>query len=117
MNTVTLHDGQQVDSSSEAWRQECEARYVLAKPHFERVEFFALIEVKRGAAAVEALKRCCMDVEPAYVLDLPNKAQRNDYLAKVEERFGHNASNGLRRRILDLHEQRRALAPQQQQSA
>lgn len=29
---VTLHDGRQVDSWSEAWRHECEAQHILAMP-------------------------------------------------------------------------------------
>ena len=33
MGTVTLIDGTQVDSTSEAWRHECEARAVLAMPN------------------------------------------------------------------------------------
>lgn len=30
--TVTLHDGTQVASDSEAWRHECEARAIIAMP-------------------------------------------------------------------------------------
>lgn len=32
MPTVTLIDGRQVDSASEAWRHECEARYLAELP-------------------------------------------------------------------------------------
>jgi hypothetical protein len=32
MGTATLHDGTLVDSNSEAWRHECEARAILNMP-------------------------------------------------------------------------------------
>lgn len=56
MTLVTLHDGRQVDSWSEAWRAECEARHVLAMPniHARRV-YLADVAKKRGEVAGKAL--------------------------------------------------------------
>lgn len=116
-NLVTLACGRQVQSDSEAWRAECEARYVLAMSLEKRAEFLALVEQRRGVDATKALKLRCFDLEPSFVLSLPNKAQRNDYMAKVERRFGHNASDALRIKVLALHEQRQALAAPILQSA
>lgn len=56
---VTLFDGTVVDSASEAWRAECEARRVLALPsRAHRLDYLARVEKRRGAdsrAALEAL--------------------------------------------------------------
>jgi hypothetical protein len=59
----TLNDERTVCSSCPAWRLECEARDVLAKPTLEaRREYLAGVEEKRGKAAVEELK-AAMKVE------------------------------------------------------
>lgn len=39
MATVTLHDGRQVDSYSEDWRHECEARTILTWPLAKRRDY------------------------------------------------------------------------------
>ena len=53
---VTLHDGRQVDSWSEAWRAECEARYVLAMPNiYARRIYLADISKRRGEVAGKQL--------------------------------------------------------------
>lgn len=49
MRPVTLHDGTVVDSSSEEWRHECEARYILNMPTIhQRRSTLEAIEKKRG---------------------------------------------------------------------
>ena len=53
-----LHDGTEVSSYSEAWRHECEARWILALPSLEqRRDWLASLEKRRGVAAVDQLKR------------------------------------------------------------
>ncbi|CAB4199645.1 hypothetical protein UFOVP1356_1 [uncultured Caudovirales phage] len=56
MILVTLHDGRQVDSWSEAWRAECEARHILAMPniHLRRI-YLADVTKRRGEVAGKAL--------------------------------------------------------------
>jgi len=55
--TVTLHDGQQVDSASEAWRHETEARTILGLRNVtERRDWLDAIEKRRGKAAADRLR-------------------------------------------------------------
>lgn len=55
---VRLHDGREVDSRSEDWRHECEARYILRLPSKEaRRDMLAKIEEARGRAERERLER------------------------------------------------------------
>lgn len=110
MGMVTLYDGRQVDSASAEWMAQCEVAYILAKSIHERAKLYELIGQRRGPEALEALKKRCFDLEPYFVLGLPNKAQRQDYLAKVEHRFGPNASNALKAKLLALHAERQAVA-------
>lgn len=68
MSPVRLIDGTEVDSSSEAWRAECEARAVLAMPNKQRRNNYldgytdidgrkqAGVLGRRGAAAVAKLR-------------------------------------------------------------
>lgn len=68
---VTLVDGEQVDSASEAWRHECECRYILNLPTLSdrREWLYGRAEMKfghvaqaggllqrRGAEAVKAIE-------------------------------------------------------------
>ena len=56
MGTVTLIDGRQVDSYSQDWRAECEARQVLAMPDIQaRRTYLADISKRRGEVAGQAL--------------------------------------------------------------
>lgn len=107
IHMVTLADGRQVHSDSEEWRAECEARHILAMSMGQRAEFFVTLQAKRGEAAAKALKRRCFDIEPAYVLSLPNRDLRNRYIATVEQRFGPNAAETLKAKVRALHEQRK----------
>ena len=55
--TVTLVDGRQVDSASEDWRHETEARYVASRPTLsDRRIYLAEIERRRGSAAADRLR-------------------------------------------------------------
>ena len=57
MSTVTLLDGRQVDSASEDWRHECEARAIAARPTLaERRMYLDEVERRRGAAAADRLR-------------------------------------------------------------
>jgi len=53
---VTLIDGREVDSWSELWRAECEARHVLAMPniHLRRL-YLADVAKRRGEVAGKQL--------------------------------------------------------------
>lgn len=56
MSIVTLIDGRQVDSASEDWRAECEARAVLAMRDIQaRREYLAAVSKRRGDNAGNAL--------------------------------------------------------------
>lgn len=57
MNQAVLHDGRKVDSYSEDWRHETEARYILRLPSLEeRQAMLAGIEIKRGKPATDRLR-------------------------------------------------------------
>lgn len=56
MTTATLSDGTEVDTSSEAWRLECEAKAALRLDLNSRRAYLEDIERKRGKAAHEQLK-------------------------------------------------------------
>lgn len=56
-HAVTLNDERTVCTSCPAWRLECEAREVIAKPTLEaRREYLAGVERQRGKAATDELK-------------------------------------------------------------
>lgn len=54
--TVTLVDGSTACNYSEAWRLECQARDMLARPLDTRRWQISEIESRDGAAVVEALR-------------------------------------------------------------
>ena len=57
MTTVRLLDGTEVDSTSEAWRHETEARYVAARPSLhDRREYLDAVERRRGQAEADRLR-------------------------------------------------------------
>ena len=56
MGTVTLIDGREVDSYSEAWRAECEARHILSMPNkFVRRNYLEQVAKRRGEKAGQQL--------------------------------------------------------------
>lgn len=107
---VTLVDGSQVASDSEAWRAQCEAMHYLAKGPSKRPEILAGLRQKRGDASAEAVQAAMNACEPAYVLSLPNKAQRNGYVDDVARQFGQNTADRLKARAMELHKARAASA-------
>ena len=55
---ITLVDGTKSPSDSEAWRHECEARMVAARPTLaERREYLFEVERRRGKDAADSLRR------------------------------------------------------------
>ncbi len=63
VSIVRLHDGTQVDSRSEAWRAECEARHVLRMPtRADRVQYVEAVSRRRGARAGGELRQRVLDV-------------------------------------------------------
>ena len=96
---VTLADGRAVESDHPAWLAEAEARTVLGMLHGRRRQFLALVAERRGPAAVDRLKALMREVEPRFVLDLPNVDVRRAYLGRVEEFEGSNARTYLEGRI------------------
>ena len=56
-STMTLHDGRQVDSASEEWRHECEARAIADLPTLaDRRAWLESIEARRGKDAADQLR-------------------------------------------------------------
>lgn len=103
---VALFDGRKVLSNSPEYRAECEARHLLGKPFSRQVQMLERIAQQRGAAALAELKATMANVEPAFVLDLPEKPQRLAYLARIEFVTGQKRADQLRTHILQLHERR-----------
>lgn len=60
---VVLHDGQEVERRSEAWRHECEARYILSLPTkaHRRRQLDRIREV-RGPEAARRLERTMLAI-------------------------------------------------------
>lgn len=52
---MTTTDTGTMDTASEAWRAECEARWVMRLPKERRQAFYALVADRRGKAAAERL--------------------------------------------------------------
>ena len=111
---VTLLDGSQVRSDSEEWRFECEARHMLSFPlgldrgatGETRKTALERIGTKRGPDARDALASKMDACEPDHVLGLPNKHQRNRYIATVQHFVGENAAEHLKNRVMALHKAR-----------
>lgn len=60
---VTLIDGRQVPSDSEAWRHECEARAVMNMPTLEaRRGYLAKVGAIRGAQARKLLEATIAEI-------------------------------------------------------
>jgi hypothetical protein len=63
MLTVTLLDGRQVDSASEDWRHETEARAVAALPTLiERRMYLDAVELRRGKVEADRLRKTMADL-------------------------------------------------------
>ncbi len=58
-----LHDGREVDSASEEWRHECEARAINRLPTLqERRAWLETIERRRGKNAADRLRKTMMQL-------------------------------------------------------
>lgn len=58
-----LHDGREVDSASEEWRHECEARAINRLPTLqERRAWLEAIEKRRGKAESDRLRKTMLAV-------------------------------------------------------
>ena len=95
---VRLHDGRQAYTDSASWRAECEARTILLMDYPKQREFLRVVEERRGADAVAALRDLMHDVEPSFLLGLPDKDARRAYLNRVERDRGLNARTHLETR-------------------
>lgn len=62
---VTLIDGREVDSASEDWRHECEARHVAGMAPEARSDYLAQVASRRGAEAYRALEALALRVGSA----------------------------------------------------
>jgi hypothetical protein len=75
-----------MDTSSEAWRFECEVRAVLAMPVERRRGFLELVEKRRGLAAkqqlADAVYRAWIDKQAAALLPM-NDSERGQRLARI----------------------------------
>ena len=69
---VQLIDGRQVDSTSEEWRHESEARMVARMPGTQqRHEYIDVVTRKRGAEAGKALRDLATRIRLVEVLGRP----------------------------------------------
>lgn len=94
---VTLYTGEQVSSSSVEWMRECEARQVLLLDEKERTKVFLSVSKIRGESAADALRQRVIDIEPHYVVCLPDRELRAAYL----ERFAKNNSTIATKKLED----------------
>ena len=63
---VKLIDGREVDSGSEPWRHECEARHIAKLPdQAARHDYLAKVRERRGAAAGNALEELATKIYAA----------------------------------------------------
>lgn len=106
--TVTTIDGRVVKSDSETWRSVCEAVYTLGKNEIDRSAWLVSVAAKRGAAGRQQLEDEMFRIEPAYLLAMGTKEQRQAYLAQVERYRGEHIRKDLERRLIALWEQRKA---------
>lgn len=69
MTTVTLIDGREVDSASEEWRHETEARMVARMPSTaQRHDYIAAVMHQRGRDAAQELKALATRIRQIEVL-------------------------------------------------
>lgn len=108
MSQVTTIDGREVDSWSTEWAACCEAVWTLGKPEVARSAWLVTVEKKRGAQGRKALEDEMHRVEPAYLLAMATKEQRQSYLAQVERYRGDFDRKDLERRLIALWEQRKS---------
>lgn len=96
MCTMTLIDGSKVDSYSEAWRHECEARTALNMPLLERRAHLSRVESKRGMEQRRRLESTMHAIwlgrQVDQLLAMPRDDERMAHLLRIE-----NATNSRMR--------------------
>lgn len=106
--SVTLHDGRTVLSTSEEWRAQCEAVWLLKLGHVKQMEAIEQRKNRRGSDAVAALVQVMEAVEPTFVLDyLPTKELRHGYIRLVRLNRGPHEADRLTFQVKQLLDQRR----------
>lgn len=108
MTMVTLRDGRRVPSDSRDYLLECEAvefwrqlQSAGAREHLDGMKR------KRGEAGVKRILDRIATLEPWLVLDLPTKAQRQAYAARVERKRGKAARLALEEAVKAAFRQRK----------
>jgi len=115
MATARLHDGRLVDTTSEDFRHECEAKMLMGLPDLAtRREWLEKIAQKRGTADRERLERTISAIrlheQAARIISLPDRAARLEYLDEVEYQQGGAARRELERKARELWDARKAKA-------
>lgn len=110
-----LVDGRLVDSSSEEWRQECEARHAVNMPRLaDRQAFLADLAKKRGQAAAtqmhERMHAIRVRDEAQRVAEMPRLRDRREHLERVELDRGAEARKELEAVLAAIWQDRKAAA-------
>lgn len=95
-NLVTLYCGKVVPSDSMEYLRQCEAKFfweLLQGPG--RNETLETLRKKRGPDGTKRVLDKIIEIEPWLVLDLPNKALRQAYAARVDAKRGRAARLAL----------------------
>lgn len=100
--TVVTIDGRTVGIISEEWRRCCEAVYVLALPGRKRAEYLEGVRKFRGEYGKAYLEEEMRDIEHAFVLAMPTRDDRREYLREVEVSRGVGTRENLEKRIVAL---------------
>lgn len=108
-NPVALYDGRTVASDSEAWREWCQVRAVLAMLPDDQLRFYRTLERIRGPEARAALEARCAALEAHYVALLPDRDHRQAYLARVARTRGQDAKEAVEWRAREIFAARVAL--------
>lgn len=102
MGTAALIDGTLVDTASERWRAECEARTLLNMPLHQRKRVLNLVEQKRGRQAADQLRGDVMTLwvaRQAAMLANMRPAEREARLRVLERDNGPAVAERIRGRM------------------
>jgi hypothetical protein len=112
MNMRTLHDGRQVDSSSEEWRHEAEAITLLRMPVGERKKHLLAVEARRGIPARQALQNTLMALwinKQAEMLANLNERARMDRLQDLRRDNKDHIIRRIEARLVQVEDSRSGL--------
>ena len=108
---VRLVDGSEVSTYSEAWRRECEARFVVGMPVLDQEAHLAAIGKKRGPAGELMLRQdmAWLSLAPkaADVLKMP-KAERVALYGRLAGQYGDALASRMRAQVVRLYEASKA---------